>query len=231
MTDYTETKTSGSTKEVVETSAVTVYETYHALVVTDKDSLREAGHALTEIKEARKRLREVFKPMIDAQKAALKGVRVQYGRFDDPLVECEKNVKHAMGSYMAEQDRIAKEEARAAEEAARKKAEDERLKEAELLEAEGKTEEAEQVIEQPPVVVPKRVPMKTTTEGAHTRTIWKAEVLDLMTLVKAIANGDNSIDFIKANTVALNDYARYVKEERIETGIRIYPETIVAARS
>ncbi len=217
-------------QELAQTKAVAASEKYQAFVVVDQGSLDEAGNVLSAIKAVRKQVKEVFKPMIDTAKATLKEVKDQFDRFDSPLAVCDKNVKANMGSYKAEQDRIAREELYRIESEARKKAEDERLREAERLEAQGKKEEAEKVVAAP-IVIPKPVPQPDVkTEKATFRKTWKGEVVDIGILVKAIADGNESIDFIQPNTTELNSFARDIKEEREENGIRFYFDTVVANR-
>jgi colicin import membrane protein len=77
-----------------------------------------------------------------------------------------------------------------------------------------------------------RVPARTAASGISTSTTWKAEVTDLMALVKAIAAGEPgaSIELIAANTTEINRRAKALKKEFVVAGIRTWPDQNLAAR-
>jgi hypothetical protein len=52
-----------------------------------------------------------------------------------------------------------------------------------------------------------------------------------MALVKAVANGEASIDLLEANTKSINQRATALKAEFKVPGIRVYTVDIVSARA
>jgi hypothetical protein len=138
-------------------------------------------------------------------------------------------------------------ERKAAEESARKAAEEAR-KEAEALaaaaaEAEAKgdilgaqeaaqeaiaaAQAAESITHMAPV--PVAAPAKLA--GVSTREDWKAEVTDLLALVKAVAAGEASIELLEANQKVINQRAKALKAEFKVPGIRAYVVETVSARA
>lgn len=67
--------------------------------------------------------------------------------------------------------------------------------------------------------------------GISTREEWKAEVVDLLSLVKAVAAGEASIELIEANTKEINKRAKALKGEFRAAGVRVYPVPVVSARA
>lgn len=67
--------------------------------------------------------------------------------------------------------------------------------------------------------------------GISTRQDWKAEVVDLMALVKAVAAGEASIELLEANTKEIGKRAKALRQEFKAPGIRVYPVDVVSARA
>jgi hypothetical protein len=65
-------------------------------------------------------------------------------------------------------------------------------------------------------------------EGISTVETWKAEIVDLMALVKAVAEGRAPISLLSGNQVAVNSIAKH-KGTLTYPGIRVYPEIVVRA--
>jgi hypothetical protein len=66
--------------------------------------------------------------------------------------------------------------------------------------------------------------------GASYRENWKAEVVDLTALVKAVAEGSVPVTCLKPDTAELNRLAKVFKNTRKIEGVRQYAETVQAVR-
>jgi len=201
------------------------------LQVNDQAGFDAAGEMLLGVKELRKQAEEHHRPMIDAAhkswKAALEGLK----RIDEPLIEAERILKFRIGVFTAAQERARiAEERRLREEAERLEAE---ALEAsiEAAEAEGATvEEVQAIIEQPRVAPSIAVkPAYVPVAGISTAKTYRAEVVDLKKLVKAVANGEASESFITANLTALNGVARSTRGTITIPGVRIVEDSTVRA--
>jgi len=140
----------------------------------------------------------------------------------------------------AEEQRKADEE----NERRRKEEEDKRIAAAQKLESEGKGAEAEKVLETPveieevapePVAaieVPEIAPVAAppVAAGVSKRVTWRAEVTDLMTLVKAVASGDAPLECVMAQQVILNQKAEVFKENLTIPGVRAVSDSKMAVR-
>jgi len=72
---------------------------------------------------------------------------------------------------------------------------------------------------------------KSTLKGVSSRDSYKAEVVDLMALVKAVAAGEASIALLEANTKVINKQVAALKTEFKVPGIRVYTQAVVSARA
>ena len=201
--------------------------------VTDQLSYEGAANALLLIKGLRDEVAETFDPICKATDAAHKEAVAQRKRHDLPLVQSEKLLKGALGAYGREQDRL-----RLIEEekvnAARREAEAAQLRaQVEQAKRQGATQaEQDDIVTQPSVlpdvVLPPRV---QAVAGVSTRENWKAEVVNLRWLCRAIANGKASVELVKPNMVALNQLARAQKTTLELPGVKAVCESVVSARS
>lgn len=147
-------------------------------------------------------------------------------RLHDDLIKeldgARKELKQKCIGFDTEQERLRREEQRRLEEEARKQAEDEQISAAIAAEAEGDTASAQAIIDEPVYVPPVSVPKAPVQPSRLTagRSVWSAEVLNLMELVKAVATGTAPITFILANEVALNQTARAMKSAMKVPGVR-----------
>ena len=188
------------------------------------------------VKGLQKKVEETFKPIVSKAHAAWKEAKDQENKHIKPLQEAEEIVKKVSISWYEEQERIridqerkAREEAVAAEN--KRKAELER--QAANHEAKGNTEKAEERRAQAEQVYVAPVPVTATAvkaEGQSIKENWKAEVTDLMALVKAVAQGRAPIKFLQADMVAINKQARATKNSMNFDGVKFYSENNMAVR-
>lgn len=146
------------------------------------------------------------------------------------LEEAERILKRTMLTYQQAEERKRRHEQEKLEKAAERKRQ--RLEQRAVEAAEkGDERKAAALDAQACTVVTPVVQPQTKVTGVSTRETWKAEVTDLMALVKAVAAGDASLTLIQANTTEINKRARALKSEFDVPGIRVYPEQSLAARA
>jgi len=201
-----------------------------AVQVVDAASYQRAADLLLEIKGLRAEIEATFGPIVRKAHEAHKEAVGQRKRHEEPLQTAERLIKARMGSWQQEEERRRREEeARLAAEA-RRRDEEARLAEAAALEEAGEAEAAERVLEEPaatpPPPAPSRVPK---VKGVASREIWKAEVTNLMELVKAVAAGQVPLAALQVNEKVLGQQARSLKRELHWPGVRVWSEQSIAA--
>lgn len=189
-----------------------------------------AARMLLAIKEIRKKIESVFKPIKQKMDAAKKEVMDQEKAADAPLKEAEAWIKPLMVSYDTEQEAIRVAEQRRLQEEARKRDEDERMAAALAAEMDGDIMGAEEILNEdafvPPVIVSKAIP---TVQGISYREVWKYQVTDIMELVRAVAKGTVPISAIQANDVFLGQQVRSMKSIMNYPGVKVWAEKTLAA--
>lgn len=220
----------------------------NTMQVVTHDQYLAAGEHLKQIKMAQKVVVDKFalskKKAFEAHRAISELER----SILDPLKASERICANKVTLFLnaervrQEQERqaaqkAAEAQAKIAAENARKAQEEERLKTAELLEAQGFSEEADAVLEDivaiapPAPVMLKPVEKFERVQGVHDRKSYKAEVIDLMILVKEIAAGRQPITLIMANESVLNGMAKALKAELRIPGVRVVESSTVVART
>ena len=201
------------------------------IVVYDEPSYATAGEFLRRTKTMAKRIEEYFEPTVKAAHQAHKAaVAARDGILKYPS-QAEKIVKDKMGSWsMAERERRERER-REAEERARLEAEERQLQEAIALEQAGQKEAAVAVVERPVEVIAPIPEPRAKVAGVSEREIWSAKVLDMLTLVKAVAAGDAPLTLLMVNETTLNSLARSLKSQFRVPGCQVTSRIETAARS
>lgn len=201
-----------------------------AIAVTDKASYEAANALNLAAYQEKKAFHVWFDPIDEASKKARQATIAQGKKIDEPLDYVIKTTGNKAATWMrAEQARIA-EEKRKQEEAARKAAEDAALAAAEKLAAEGMTAAADAVLSTPVATVKVDIAAPEKADGVSYRDAYSAEVVDLMTLVKAVAEGKAPISYLEANTTALNGWARATKGAEALPGVKVVVQSIQARR-
>jgi hypothetical protein len=179
-----------------------------ALTVTDQASYDLAQAINEKAIKTKKAFHAWFDPIDDASKAQRKATIDQGKKIDTPLDYIITTTGSRAATWMAaEREKVAAKQ-RESDELARKKAEDKQLEEAELLSSLGMDEAAEEAISAEPVLEKVRVTAPAAAAGASVRTYYSAQVDDLMTLVKAIADGKAPLQAVEASMTYLNGRAR-----------------------
>jgi hypothetical protein len=207
----------------------TIPEQAKALVIKSNEQYIGAAELLKVIKTLEAEVDSTHDPVVqhwhEKHKAALAVKKADM----EPLVVAEGLVKLQIGVWLREQEmeRRAEEERirRENEERIRAQAEEENLKEAERLAAEGDLDGAAEVIDAEVVipVIPVKVESKVPSiAGLSARKMYKAQLVDLMNLVKAVALGAAPLEALQVNTAFLNAQARAFKKPGV-----LYPGVVI----
>jgi hypothetical protein len=162
----------------------------------------------------KKKAHEAHKAICDAETELLK-----------PVTEAEQTAKRAIATWDAEQRRLAAETERKQREELERIAAEEIEAAAVEAEAQGASaSEVAAIIEQPLIVPEIRIePTFQRASGVATTTTWRAEVVNMRELCRAIADGKLSTEYVLPNTTALNARARAEKQTLSIPGVRAVP--------
>ena len=161
----------------------------------------------------KKDIMDLFRPVVDAH------------------AQAEKLLKNKMLGYQEEVERKQREEQAAANERARKEREKLEAR-ADKHEQAGREEKAAALREEADLNSAPPVPTAIATPraaGVSTRGVWKAELLDKMDLVKAVAEGRVPLKALDVNMTFLNQQAKSLHDEFNIPGARAYEEKSIAA--
>lgn len=202
-----------------------------AFEVTDDATFELGGEELKAIKAKAATLEEqrktITKPMDDAKKAVMDLFRGPI----DALTRAEGILKGKLLGYQQQKEREAAEARRKAEEAAA--AERARLEdEARRLEEQGRAGEA--VVQRAVAEMVVAAPMTTAAAapkvaGLATRTTVDFEVVDLLALVKHIAQHPELIGLLQADSVKLRAYVRGLGTACNLPGVRVFGKASLSA--
>lgn len=195
-----------------------------------------AAQFIKGIKALQKKVSDTFTPIVQKAHAAWKEAKDQENKHLVPLKSAEEIVKRASLTWYDEQEKKRLDDERKAREEADAKAKKEKEKleaRAQKAEAKGDTEKAEDLRDQAQTVQVPAAPVEPTAkvaEGQSIREVWKAELLDLEALVKAVAAGRAPISFLQADMVAINKQAKATKDTMKFDGIRFFAEKQMAVK-
>ena len=231
------------------------------ITITSQKEYDHAGECLKEVKGMAKNLEVERKKITGPLDNAKRAVQKLFSKPKQYLEQAESVLKEMRVTYEHEQESIRKaQEAKLrrqaeAEEARKKKALEEQArkreekaaelrrqaveadaKEKAALEekaraAEEKAEEKREAKEEVHIAAPIIAPTIQKTKGIITKKNWHGEVIDLMVLVKAIAEGNAPIAFIEPDTQVLDAQARATKDTIKYPGVRFYSEDVVSSGS
>lgn len=214
----------------LEARALTWADRARALRVDTAEHYTLAAALLQTVKALRTEVDATFTPICEKAHATWKEALAQRKKHDEPLVESEAILKHAMLKYTEAEERRQQAERAALEEQARAAEEQVRLDEAAALEAAGETAMADAVLSMPSIAPPVTLaPVAPRVAGIARRTVWKAQVTDLRALVAAVAAGTVPLAALQANDAVLQGQARSLKGELRWPGVRVFPESSIAA--
>lgn len=219
-----------ATRELAAESSATLAAAQTFKITTAPQYL-EATEKLKGIMALKKRIADIFDPHIKRAHEAHKSLVAEKKEHETPILTAEALYKRAITVYQISEETKRRElEAKAQEEARRDR---ERLEaRAAKAEASGKTEKAAALqVAAASVITPMIAPTTPKVSGISMRTTYRAEVVDLMQLVKAVAAGTVPLNAIEANSAFLNNQARAMKETLAYPGVKVVQETGIASRS
>ena len=204
------------------------------LKVTDPATQNQASQVLLAIAALRKEVADTFKPMKDAAFKAHRTICEQEKKHDQPLADAERAVKAQIGTFVAEQQQLAREAEEAARKAERERAEREAREEserraiadAEALQAMGDTAGAEAVLENPapmPVryVAPAPIaPQVAQVAGVSTREDWDFRIIDELAIPR---------EYLLVNESAIRTLGKTTKGKAKIAGVEFFAKQVVAA--
>lgn len=204
-------------------------EKYRAEIkIVDQASLDYANQALLQVKKIRKRISEIFDPIIEDTRKAWKTALAKKAEVDKPAEEAEDYIKGKIGSYYKELDqrrREAEEEERRRQEEQKKK-EEEALKKALEAQEKGDLQEAAKIIEE--AVIPEASPQPiikpeepVATAGIRTWDDWRWRLKDISKV---------PIAYLQVNDKMITAEVKRSKEGTNIPGIEVYVEKVVAAK-
>lgn len=230
--------------EIVKNEVLPIPDQAKMIVVKDEGTLSKANEIFLTIKALRKKIGEVFDPIIAKSHAAHKEALAQKTQAEAPLIVAEKYLNGQVTVYHQEMERKRREEEELLRQKAikeemerRKKEEEDRLQQAAELEAAGAKEEAEALIQETveenekpvEVYIPPPETPKVKLEGATVKEYWSAQVTDLKALCRAVAEGKCPVSYIEPNMTVLNGQARALKKEMSIPGVKPVSTSSVAA--
>lgn len=201
-----------------------------ALNVIDQVSLDMAGQALRDIKEMREKIAETFDPIVAAAFKAHRVACEQRNQFDTPLKLADTVIRGKVTGFHieAERRRKAQEALEAAAAAEQQKQADAAAQE---YEEAGEPELADAVRQEAAVTsVPTVVAPPMATKGVSVRPVWKAEVVDFMALVKAVAEGKAPPKLLLPNEKVLGELARSLQGDLDVPGVKVTESKGLAVR-
>lgn len=201
-----------------------------AFKITTADEFVASGEKLKGIKALAKKIDDTFDPHIKRAFEAHRSLVAEKKVHQTPLQTAEALIKRQILSYQQEEERKRLELEAQAQEAARKEREKLEAR-AEKAAASGKTEKAEALHVAAASVVTPIVPTTTPkVAGISTRVTYRAEVVDKLELVKAVAAGAVPLSALDVNQSYLNAQAKLNKESLRYPGVKVVQETGLAAR-
>lgn len=209
--------------ENLESRALVLRDTADAMDITDTGSLALASEFLRSIKEYRRLVGDAFDGIIETQRTALDEARHQKAKYEEPATQAETCVKRKIGTYHAEEEKKAREEAERQRAEARRAAEEETLKRAQEAEESGFDEAVDSILSEPVKPVPV-IPVRQAvpkTAGVSVRTTWQYTIVDRDALPR---------EYLMPDEKKIGAMVRAMKGETKIPGVQVFDEKVVSAR-
>lgn len=212
--------------------------TIEGLDVTDEETQGQVGDLVKMMQHRRRKLEDKRESLVKPLNSVVREINALFKPPRDRIDEIVQLAKKKMTRFAQAQIAIANEKARQErEEAARERREAQELadslrkkagQEAAIV-ADTVVEAAEKKVEK--AAAPAKV---ATTRGRESSVIitktWRAEVVDLLELAQAVADGKLPTHVLDPNMTALNDMARELKDEGTVNGVRIFQDVSTSVR-
>ena len=197
-------------------------ETYQCYQIITTEAYVASAEDLKIIKLKYKELDDLRKSLTKPLDESKKRIMEFFKKPLDYLSMAESSIKRALLKWQQEQDKIRRAEEKRLLEAQKKEAERlQRLAEAAKARgAEEKAEEFKERIAEVQSVIPVVAPKVEKVSGIQTKTIWKYRILDVNIIPR---------EYLIPNEKMLGELARTTKGSVEITGIKFYPEEVIAA--
>ena len=212
--------------------------TIEGIDVADEETQGQVGDLVKMMQHRRRKLEDKRESLVRPLNTVVREINALFKPPRDRIDEIVQIGKTKMNRFAQAQVAIADEKARQEREAAarerreaqeladalRKKAGQEAAVVADVV-----VEEAQKKVEK--AAAPAKV---AVTRGRESSVIitktWRAEVVDILDLVKAVADGKLPTHVLEPNMTALNDMARELKDEGTVNGVRIFQDVSTSVR-
>lgn len=192
------------------------------VTVTSPEECLFAEEMLAECRAMELEIHAAFDPIVERAFAAHKSAVAQLKKYIEPIEAGRKAIKGKIAAYRNEAERARLQAQMQAQAEARRIAEERALAEAIQAEADGDIATANAIMEEPvyvpPVIVQRTAPPATRLSAE--RSTWRAEEVDLMELIRAVASGSQPASLLMGNMIAINARARTDKHRFCLPGFR-----------
>jgi hypothetical protein len=220
-------------EQELSTQALTITQQAEMVNIIDQQSYNFAANLLTEgIKPWRKAWENYWDEVKKPMRAAMNAVQGKFRERDDVVASAEITVKAAIARWHVSQQVLQEERQRAAQAEAERQEREAREAAAIAAEIDGDLETAE-VIQAAPVlaVAPPVEPTYQKASGITKRDNWKARVVNLKALAKAVASGKMPVDYILPNQSVLDARAKADKSLLQIPGVQPYNDPIISGKA
>ena len=214
--------------------------TVESIDIVDEETQASMADLVKFMTQKRKRLEDKRVSLVKPLNGVVKEINTLFKAPRDQIDRIVLAAKSKMKRFAEAQLAIEREKKRQEEEAARQEREEaERLKKAleSKAHSEGVQEVADKIVEDAEAKVEKaeaREAKPAVVRGESANVVvsrtWKAEVVDKLELVKAVAEGKVSPDVLEPNMRALTGIARDTKLERTWAGVRFFEDVSTVVR-
>lgn len=201
------------TKEVVPTRTQkeiqSVVQQSQGIIIVSNETYIQAGEQRQVIKGLLKRIDDLMDPVVKAAHEAHKVAVNQKKSVAQPLMDADLLLMRSRLKWEGEVERKRIAEENRLRQEAEERERDRQLAEAARLAESGDVAAASELLDEPLEIkeVVKVESSLPSMAGFSGRTTWRAEVVDLKALVKAVAEGRAPIECLEANQVFLNRQA------------------------
>jgi hypothetical protein len=211
-------------KAMIETERTSLALVVESLVVVDQASYDLATEKSAICAARIKTIEGYYNPRIKQADELHKGLISDKKQLSTPWATMKAILDGRTTTWYNAAKEKAEEDKRKAEAIARQIAEDAALKTAQALQDAGLQSAAEEVLTAPVVAAKVEVAGPIKAKGTYYQTLYSAECVDLMALVKSVAEGKTPICYLKADDVALNGWARSTKGAEAIPGVEVKVE-------
>lgn len=205
-----------------------------SLSVQTKDDADQAMLRLSEIKGIRKRWTDYWKPLKEAAKAAHSAICAKENEGTIIMDQAESAVKGKVLAWQqverAKADEAQRKAQAAADEAARRERERLEKEASKLKTPELRQERLEQAAAIAAPVIAVEAPVATTA-GTSTRQTWKAECIDMASLISAAAQGSVAASLLAFDQKAADAFARATKGRTSIPGVKFFSVESLSVRA